>query len=153
MATHTRPELVWVRYNPRQAHFSTRGLTLVADAAHRRLCDHIWSGGPWPAPDASKAGLLIGVPRESWDSILEELKSVGWRTRNGHLYNRAVAAVRAEAQAFQRACHNRTKAATAARALANTDRNDPPSGPTSRPASPPPSRPPSNISNSTGTGH
>jgi hypothetical protein len=124
--SHTRHELVWVRYNPRNQLVSLAGVSLLAEVANRRLCDYIWSGSPWPAPDFAIAGALTRVPPESWDQVLAELLSVGWRTRKGLLFHPAVASVRNEARAFQRASQARTAAARAVRWPDNIARNDPP---------------------------
>ena len=105
MPTHTRPELVWVRYNPRKRAVSLGGLSLASRArAPSALRLHL-ERVPWPAPDFAKAGRLSRVPRESWDTVLAELHSVGWRTRNGQLFHPAVASVLNEAQPFRRASH------------------------------------------------
>jgi hypothetical protein len=98
MSTHARAELAWVRYDPRTALLRLTPLTGWAELAHRRLSDYIWSGWPWPAPDFDRAGQLTKVPPESWERVLLELYSVGWRTRKGRLYHPDVAKVRDQAQ-------------------------------------------------------
>jgi hypothetical protein len=127
MPTHTRHELVWVRYHPRKALLAVVGLSALAELAHRRLCDYIWDGARWPAPDFAKAGELARVPRESWDAVLAELLTVGWRIHKDLLFNPAVASVLKEARAFQRASQARTKAARAVRWPDNMAPHDPPS--------------------------
>jgi hypothetical protein len=128
MPTHTRLELVWVRYNPRSALLSPLGLSPAAELAHRRLCDYIWSGATSPAPDFSKAGGLLRVPRESWESVMEELQSVGWRTRNGQLFNPAVASVLREARVALAAHKALSKAGNAARWSSRTPPDGTPVG-------------------------
>jgi len=115
MHTPTGSELVWVRYNPRTAMLLLMGLSPEAELAHRRLSDYIWSGAPWPAPDFSIAGQLACVPADRWESVLQELARLGWRTRKGHLFNATVEAIRKEALDALAARKAKSRAANTAR--------------------------------------
>jgi len=99
MSTHTGSPPAWVRYDARSAMLLLIGLSRDAELAHRRLCDYVWGGAEWPAPDHSRAGEVGKVPRKLWPSVLRELQSVGWRTHRGHLQHPGVAAVRDHAVA------------------------------------------------------
>ena len=142
MSSRTRTELVWVRYNPRSATLLLSGLTWEAELAHRRLCDFIWSGAPWPAPDFAKAGMLARVPSERWEAVLQELQTVGWRIRKDQLYHADVAAVRGDSLALFRANQARCKAASKARWPENKGS----AGPAPRTPSRTPLRSPSTVS-------
>ena len=132
MSSRTRTEPGWVRYNPRSAILLLLGVSPEAELAHRRLCDYVWGGAPWPAPDFAKTGELGRVPREAWERVLAELTSVGWRTRNGLLFHPDVDAIRAQAIAVYKSFQARSKAANAARWADSTAPNPRPAEPPSR---------------------
>jgi hypothetical protein len=111
MSTHTGPDPVWVRYNPRSAMLLVLAISRDAELAHRRLCDYVWAGAEWPAPDYRQAGEVGKVPRKLWPSVLRELHSVGWRTHAGRLCNPAIGAIREDAVA---ACEARRASSLAA---------------------------------------
>jgi hypothetical protein len=104
MGTHTGSDPEWVRYYPRSAMLQLLGLSRDAELAHRRLCDYVWGGAEWPAPDHARAGEVGKVPRKLWPRVLRELHSVGWRTHRGRLQHPGVAAARDQAVA---ACEGR----------------------------------------------
>ena len=138
MSTHTGSDPVWVRYNPRSAMLLLMGLSPEAELAHRRLCDYIWGGGPWPSLDYCKAGELGRVPRKRWRSVLCELESMGWRTRNRRLFNPTVAALREDAVAAYACRQAKSKAGNMARW---SPTGIPTGTPTGTPAGTPPANP------------
>ena len=77
MTTPQDRELLWVRYHSRRTVLALMGLSREAERAHRRLCDIIWGGAPWPAPEPGKAGELTRVPPDQWAAVLAELSGVG----------------------------------------------------------------------------
>ena len=83
MRTRTKPKLVWVRYNPRTPLLALVGISLQSEVAHRRLCDYVWSGTPWPNPDCPKTAALALVPPADWDAVMAELRSLDVCSQRG----------------------------------------------------------------------
>ena len=102
MKTSTDPDVFWVRYDARLALVALEGLSPAADLAHRRFCDLVWAGRPWPPADPRAAARLAHATPRHWPDVLRKLARLGWQTSEGALVNPAVAAVLEEARAYLR---------------------------------------------------
>jgi hypothetical protein len=135
MTTNTDPELFWVRYQPHRVLVALISASGPAELAHRRFCDLVWRGNPWPPADPEAAAALAKVPAQGWASVAAELENLGWRAYKGRLINPKVAQVLKEARKTMLARHVLAKAGARARwdAARSTEGIRPTSAPHSDP--------------------
>lgn len=76
-------KIQFVRYYPGTVFSDTIYLTPMAELAHRRLCDFIWSKNHSPKNDDCTLAAISKLNRIVWKSVKRELVSYGWKTRQG----------------------------------------------------------------------
>src|SRR5512137_1190200 len=89
----------FLRYEPRRALATAAGMTPWAELAHRRFCDLVWAGQPWPPSTPELAAQLARVPVPEWEHVMPQLGRAKWRVSKGQLVNSWVARQRQEAEA------------------------------------------------------
>jgi hypothetical protein len=90
-------EVPWVRYEPAMWLVAAIGIDPLAELAHRRLADVVWTSGEWPEASPETLARLTRLPAATVTELLPQLQQIGWEVCEARLCNLHVASIRRDA--------------------------------------------------------
>ncbi len=90
--------LYFIKYQPKLMLVDCIGLSILAELAHRRLCDWVWSQNCFPRAEPLLLAEVTRVEPAQWPATFKALQAKGWSLKRGTLYHAGVSRVLLEAQ-------------------------------------------------------